>query len=285
MSCSRTKSALWFTMMMQLTSGAAARGAGATISGYGAGKPPSAANSAFKAPGHAPGPAGARTRQAPSGSPANGSPCCAASSRARARSCISAGQRTSTVPASTVSASPESAEGGIGRFPSRYPTMPRAMPPDSPIVLKRGKHAEVLAWGEHHVLKLFRPGHGRAAIAEELRQAQMAHALGIPTARPEQIIEHHGRAGIVFERLHGPTLYDLLVTRAAPLEELAALLCDIGSAIHRCAVAGIPAIEARLAARIVRAQGLPDSTRHAAIEALHRLPGGKTLCHGDLHPA
>jgi thiamine kinase len=159
------------------------------------------------------------------------------------------------------------------------------MPPDSPIVLKRGKHAEVLAWGERHVLKLFRPGHGRATIAEELRQAQMAHALGIPTARAEQIIEHQGRAGIVFERLHGPTLYDLVVTRAAPLEDLAALLCDVGSAIHRCAVAGIPAIEARLAARIVRAQGLPDSTRHAAIEALHRLPGGKTLCHGDLHPA
>jgi thiamine kinase len=158
------------------------------------------------------------------------------------------------------------------------------MSPQLPAVLARGKHAEVLAWGEHHVLKLFRPGHGRAAIAEELRQAQLAHALGLPTARAEQIIEHQGRVGILFERLHGPTLYDLMVARAAPLEDLAALLCDLGDAIHRCAVAGIPAIEARLAARIARAQGLPDSTRHAAIEALHRLPGGKTLCHGDLHP-
>jgi thiamine kinase len=159
------------------------------------------------------------------------------------------------------------------------------MPPDSPTVLARGKHAEVLTWGEHQVLKLFRPGHGRAAIAEELRQAQMAHALGIPTARAEQIIEHQGRVGIVFERLHGPTLYELAVTRASPVEELAALLYDIGSAIHRCAVAGIPATEARLAARIARAQGLPERTRHAAIDALHRVPGGKTLCHGDLHPA
>lgn len=158
------------------------------------------------------------------------------------------------------------------------------MPPDSPTLLACGKHAEVLAWGEQRVLKLFRPRHGRGAIAEEFRQAQMAHALGIPTARPQEIIEHQGRVGIVFERLHGPTLYDLVVTRAVPVEEFAALLWDIGSAIHRCAVAGIPAIEARLAARIARAQGVPDGTRQAAIEALHRVPGGKTLCHGDLHP-
>lgn len=158
------------------------------------------------------------------------------------------------------------------------------MPPDSPTVLARGKHAEVLAWDEQRVLKLFRPGHGRGAIAEEFRQAQLAHALGIPTARPQEIIEHQGRAGIVFERLHGPTLYQLLATRARPAEELAALLWEIGSAIHRCAVAGIPAIEARLAARIARAQGVPDGTRQAAFEALHRVPGGKALCHGDLHP-
>ena len=158
------------------------------------------------------------------------------------------------------------------------------MPPASPTVLARGKHAEVLAWGEHHVLKLFRPGHGRSAIAEELRQAQLAHALGIPTARAEKIIEHQGRAGIVFERLHGPTLFHLALTRAEPVERLAALLWDLGRAIHRCAVAGIPAIEARLAARIARAQGVPDRARHAALEALHRVPGGKTLCHGDLHP-
>jgi thiamine kinase len=158
------------------------------------------------------------------------------------------------------------------------------MPPDSPALLARGKHAEVLAWGEQRVLKLFRPGQGRGAIAEEFRQAEMAHALGIPTARPREIIEHHGRVGIVFERLHGPTLYHLLVTGAMPVEGVAALLWNIGSAIHRCAVAGIPAIEARLAARIARAQGVADGRRQAAIEALHRVPGGKTLCHGDLHP-
>ena len=159
------------------------------------------------------------------------------------------------------------------------------MPPDSPTVLARGRHAEVLAWGEHRVLKLFKPGHPRSAIREEFRQAQIAHGLGIPTARAEAIIEHQGRAGIVFERLDGPTLFQQAATRAAPAEQLAALLFDLGSAIHRCAVAGVPAIEARLAARIVRAQGLPDATRQAALEALQRVPGARTLCHGDLHPA
>ena len=135
------------------------------------------------------------------------------------------------------------------------------MPPASPTVLARGKHAEVLAWGEHHVLKLFRPGHGRSAIAEELRQAQLAHALGIPTARAEKIIEHQGRAGIVFERLQGPTLFHLALTRAEPVERLAALLWDLGRAIHRCAVPGSRrsrrasrhALRGRRACRIVRA--------------------------------
>ncbi len=159
------------------------------------------------------------------------------------------------------------------------------MPPDSPTVLARGRHAEVLAWGEQRVLKLFKPGHARSAISEEFRQAQLAHGLGIPTARAEAIVEHQGRAGIVFERLEGPTLFEMALRRAAPVEQLATLLFDLGSAIHRCAVAGVPAIEARLAARIARAQGVPNPARQAALEALQRVPGAKTLCHGDLHPA
>ncbi|MDH5344026.1 MAG: hypothetical protein OEW79_14485, partial [Betaproteobacteria bacterium] len=49
--------------------------------------------------------------------------------------------------------------------------------------LAKGGNAEIFAWGDAHVVKLFRPGLSRDVVDMELQLARIAHAGGIPTPR------------------------------------------------------------------------------------------------------
>jgi aminoglycoside phosphotransferase (APT) family kinase protein len=151
--------------------------------------------------------------------------------------------------------------------------------------ISRGRHAEFYALEPDRVLKLFRPGFSRPAIEAELRHAAAAHAAGIPTPRPEGIIESNGRSGIVFERCTGPTLFHVIASRAAPAERLAQMFFGLQRAIHAATPAGFPDLKEQLAAKIARAARAGAALRQRALEALARLPAGAAACHGDFHPA
>jgi aminoglycoside phosphotransferase (APT) family kinase protein len=151
--------------------------------------------------------------------------------------------------------------------------------------IARGRHAEFYAIEPDRVLKLFRPGFSRRAIEAELRHALAAHAAGIPTPRPERIIESNGRSGIVFERCAGPTLLHLVAERAAPAERLAQMFFGVQRAIHAAAPAGFPDMKELLAGKIARAARASAALRQRALEVLARLPAGSAACHGDFHPA
>jgi len=151
--------------------------------------------------------------------------------------------------------------------------------------IARGRHAELYLLEPARVLKLFRPGFSRQAIEAELRHAAAAHAAGIPTPRPEGIIESNGRSGIVFERCEGPTLFHMIAERAAPPARLAQIFFGLQRAIHAAAPAGFPDIKEQLAAKIAHARRASPALRQRALEVLARLPAGAAACHGDFHPA
>jgi hypothetical protein len=62
-----------------------------------------------------------------------------------------------------------------------------------------GGSAEVFAYGEGAVLKLFRPEYGFAADREAQR-TQAVHAAGIPAPRVLDVVVVGGRRGLVLER-------------------------------------------------------------------------------------
>ncbi len=157
--------------------------------------------------------------------------------------------------------------------------------PRSLTKLAEGASAEVYAWPQDRVLKLFRLGCPRERVELELRHSRIAHALGIPTPRADGLAAIDGRTGIVFERCDGPTLYDLIVARAQPPEALAAAFFGLQQAIHRRASAALPPLAAQLAAKIARAPDVPDAVKNAAAALLQAAPSGDAVCHGDFHPA
>jgi Ser/Thr protein kinase RdoA (MazF antagonist) len=150
--------------------------------------------------------------------------------------------------------------------------------------LAHGRHAELYALDDGHILKLFHRGYAAGAIQAELKLARSAHEAGIPTPRAERIIETRGRSGIVFERCEGPTLLQHIVTRSAPAERLAEVFFGLQRAVHASAPQ-FPDLKERLAAKIARAQRAPAALRALALERLARLPAGTAACHGDFHPA
>jgi aminoglycoside phosphotransferase (APT) family kinase protein len=154
--------------------------------------------------------------------------------------------------------------------------------------LAAGRTAEVFAWGEGRVLKLFRPGWGPDVATHEAEVARAIYAAGVPSPRADEIADVAGRAGVVYERITGPSMLAELMARPWRLAALARTLGEVHAAIHAHAVPGLPRLPAQLARRIAAAPDLPDAHRAAARAALDTLahsPGtAQTLCHGDFHP-
>ncbi len=70
---------------------------------------------------------------------------------------------------------------------------------ETAILVGKGFCADVYAWGEGRVLKLF---HGRASHAQAQREytaTRAVHAAGLPAPDAFEVIEVEGRVGIVFE--------------------------------------------------------------------------------------
>jgi thiamine kinase len=150
--------------------------------------------------------------------------------------------------------------------------------------LADGASAEVYAWPDNQVLKLFRSGFHRESIERELHHSRKAHALGIPTPRPEKLVHLDGRIGIVFARCDGPSFYELIASQARPAKELADLFFDLQQAIHRCSAPELAPLTGALARRIALARDVPEAAKEAALATLEASGDAGTLCHGDFHP-
>ena len=146
-----------------------------------------------------------------------------------------------------------------------------------------GRSAEVYAWGDDHVLKLFQPGFPSEYIALELENTRSARALGLPTCSDTGHVEWHQRSGIVFKRVDGPTVYELIQTVGADRAALGRQFFDIQQSIHLCNFFELLPIQAKLAERIRLDKGLPKTLRAEAIDKLLRAPLLDTVCHGDFH--
>jgi Phosphotransferase enzyme family len=144
-----------------------------------------------------------------------------------------------------------------------------------------GREAEVYAWGDGTVLKLYRAGFGgHTAEAAALRSIGGA---GI-APRLLDVTERDGRAGLVLERVDGADMLTLLQREPWRVLSLARTLAAGHRAIHRVAApADLPDLRQVLAARIHRAV-LPAQLRGFALRVLDGLPDGDRLCHGDYHP-
>lgn len=151
-----------------------------------------------------------------------------------------------------------------------------------------GRRGEVFEWGDDTdgmqcVLKLFNEGTARESVEREWRFARAASEAGIPTPKVHgEVVEHDGCLGVLYERVEGHTLEQLLLTRM--LRSVSRDLADLHYKAHRVSVSGLETQKEHLKRKIEHAPTITEYERSQLEELTNSMPDGDCLCHGDFHP-
>jgi Ser/Thr protein kinase RdoA (MazF antagonist) len=156
------------------------------------------------------------------------------------------------------------------------------MLPEAPIA--QGRTAEIYAWKEGQVLKLFYDWMSASGVEYEARVARSVHASGLPVPAVGEIVILQGHHGLVYERVDGPSMLQVFKTRPWKVFHFARLLAELHATMHTQKIPDLPSQRERLQYKIQHAKPLPEGVRQAALKALEGLPDGDRLCHGDFHP-
>ena len=151
-------------------------------------------------------------------------------------------------------------------------------------MISRGRTAEVFAWEDNQVLKLFLEGWPASPVEYEAQVTGAVHKAGLPAPAVKGIVEVEGRLGIVFERVDGPSMLQVLKTRPWRISQLGRMLAELHVAIHSCEMPELPSLKEDLARSIRDLADLPKETKEAVLQHLSQLPDGNTICHIDFHP-
>ena len=149
-----------------------------------------------------------------------------------------------------------------------------------------GNTAEVYDYEPGWILKLFKERFTRGAVEYEFNINRAVEQAGIPVPKTgAAIIEIDGRFGILYEKIDGQPMAQMLKTQPWKLFEFARKMAELHVRMHAepMAAVGIPSAGDRNRWKIEHAEVLSDAVKEAALEALESMPKGDRLCHGDFH--
>jgi uncharacterized protein (TIGR02172 family) len=153
---------------------------------------------------------------------------------------------------------------------------------NTPIAL--GFTAEIYAWKDGQVLKLFNQGISRGTVEYEANLTRIAHEAGLPVPEVGEIVEVDDRFGLEYERLDGMSMLEMLLQKPWMYRRLAHQLAEMQVEVHKHQVPDMPSQRERLERKIRSAQPLSENLRQTALQSLKMLPEEHQLCHGDFHP-
>lgn len=152
-------------------------------------------------------------------------------------------------------------------------------------LIASGRTSDVHEYGRDAVIKIPRSTVPESWPRYEARNAAAVRALGAPVPEVIDVVRVDGRDAIVFERIVGPTMWELLVAGSARAPELGALLAEVHRRILEVGVPlGVAAMVERVAEKVQVARSLSSGDRATASQTVAELPSGAALLHGDLHP-
>lgn len=152
-------------------------------------------------------------------------------------------------------------------------------------LIGQGRTADIFAWGDTQVLKLFKDWCSKGMVQYELKIAHVVQSAGVPVPRAaDDLVENDGRWGILYQRVSGQSMLTRLVQQPWNVIVFGRKLAELQMAIHACVVSDLPDWNQRLIRDIKAAPELTDEVREAVLKQLAKLPAGKSLCHGDFHP-
>ena len=136
--------------------------------------------------------------------------------------------------------------------------MERPITLDETTKLATGSSAEVHAYGDGRVIKLFRSKADWHVT--ELQASRTAREAGIatPALICDGLVEVGDREGIIYERVDGPTMQQYLENHPERAEECGRTLAALHAQIHSCKAPELPKLHEALEGSIQHAESALD---------------------------
>lgn len=151
--------------------------------------------------------------------------------------------------------------------------------------IAQGRTAQIFAWKDGRVLKLYFDRMDPNDAAFEARINADIHAAGLPAPGGAELVQVNGRAGVLFERVHGPTLLQAMASQPWRIHYFADLMADLQTQLHQVSLGWLRDIRGYFRWGIEHApDGIPEGHRQVALDRLARMPESSVVCHGDFHP-
>lgn len=150
--------------------------------------------------------------------------------------------------------------------------------------IAQGRTAEVYAWGDGQILKLFYDWCPPNWVQQEIEMGRLVAPMTLPTPKLLDVVEINGREGLVYERVEGPSMLQRANAKPWLVFGLARQLAELHAAIHGQSGDGLPSLYAYLQREIAHVEALPPDLKTSVLRVLDQLPDGRSLCHFDFHP-
>ncbi|WP_167958749.1 aminoglycoside phosphotransferase family protein [Anaerosporobacter faecicola] len=146
-------------------------------------------------------------------------------------------------------------------------------------LIGRGNTAEVFALDDKKVWKVFYEGFSECTIKGEFDNGMIVQEFQLPIPKVYELRNMDQRMGIIYERLYGTTLLDLL-TSGGDVNYIMDQMVDLHKLLLACHTRKGKSYKESLRG-FIRNRLPKDAPLWNEIDAL---PDGDTICHGDYHP-
>lgn len=146
-----------------------------------------------------------------------------------------------------------------------------------------GNTAEIFGADQGRVVKLFVKGYPESSMRKEYENSLLLHGLGLPVAHSYEMVRQGERNGIIYDRVEGDSLLDLLMADPSRLESGVSALAALHRTMLACRLPEALSLKEILRGFIARSQDLSAAHKEALLVLMEELPDGDQLCHGDYH--
>ena len=161
-------------------------------------------------------------------------------------------------------------------------------------LIGKGRTADIHAFGDDKVIKLFHEETPESQVDYEFKINLVANQYDCPCPRVYEKVNIDNRFGIVFEKVEGVTVTDLLKKPMSSAKQLAMHTASAHAKINKVSFgsSGHPFDENSIILPrqydyfkkcINATEVLSDDEKKQIIDYLLKLPDSLRLCHGDLH--
>jgi uncharacterized protein (TIGR02172 family) len=145
-----------------------------------------------------------------------------------------------------------------------------------------GNTANVYELDDDKIIKLFHIGYSYNAIVHEYNNSQLISATNINAPKSYEIIKYKDQYGIVYDRIYGRTLEEL-VLESLDLNKCCGILAALHQRILDNKLSSASDIKNILEKHILSTQYISEKSKNELKTILQRLPNGDCYCHGDFH--